>query len=76
MLGDFFLQAGIGIILGYAADFVIAHEKYDFLPDYTQLVTLMAMLAAFLGADNLHASGFMAVFVLQQGVLRLQHGGR
>ncbi len=67
VLGDFFLQAGIGIIagviLGYAADFVISHKKYDFLSEYAPLVTLMAMIAAFLGADNLHASGFMAVFV-------------
>jgi cell volume regulation protein A len=67
VLGDFFLQAGIGIIagviLGYAADFVISHSKYDFLSEYAPLVTLMAMIAAFLGADNLHASGFMAVFV-------------
>ena len=31
--------------------------------EYAPLVTLMAVIGAYLGADNLHASGFMAVFV-------------
>jgi cell volume regulation protein A len=60
-------QSLIGIIaggvLGYLAAFVIAHEKYDFLVDYAPIVSLMAVVGAYLGADNLQASGFMAVFV-------------
>jgi len=60
-------QAGIGIIIGgiagYAAAFVIAHEKYDFLVEYAPLVTLMAVVGAYMAADQMQASGFMAVFV-------------
>jgi potassium/hydrogen antiporter len=66
-LGDFALQSGIGIlaglILGFGAAFFISHTKFGFLDEYAPLVTLMAVVGAFLGADQLHASGFMAVFV-------------
>jgi cell volume regulation protein A len=66
-IGDFLFQAGVGIVsgavLGYVAAVVVGHEQYDFLADYAPLVSLMAVMAAFLGADHLHASGFMAVFV-------------
>jgi len=60
-------QALIGIaaggILGYLAALLIAHERYAFLAEYAPVVTLMAVIGAYLGADGLHASGFMAVFV-------------
>jgi cell volume regulation protein A len=60
-------QAGIGLVvgglLGYAAALLIAHEKYSFLMEYAPVVTLMAVVGAYLGADGLQASGFMAVFV-------------
>lgn len=52
-----------GGILGYAAAWLIAHEKYAFLAEYAPVVTLMAVIGSYLGADGLHASGFMAVFV-------------
>lgn len=52
-----------GAILGYLAALLIAHEKYSFLAEYAPVVTLMSVTAAYLGVDNLHASGFMAVFV-------------
>lgn len=52
-----------GAILGYLAALLIAHEKYSFLAEYAPVVTLMSVVAAYLGVDNLHASGFMAVFV-------------
>jgi len=64
---DLVWESGLGIvaggILGYCAAFVIAHEKYDFLVEYAPLVTLMAVIGAYLGADGMHASGFMSVFV-------------
>ncbi|HQO28580.1 MAG TPA: sodium:proton antiporter [Accumulibacter sp.] len=64
---ELFKQAGLGIlvggVLGYAAAFLIAHDKYDFLVEYAPLVTLMAVIGAYMEADNLSASGFMAVFV-------------
>lgn len=53
----------IGAVLGYLAALLIAHEKYDFLQEYAPLVTLMAVLGAYMSAENFHASGFMAVFV-------------
>lgn len=52
-----------GALLGYLAALLIAHEKYSFLAEYAPVVTLMSVAAAYLSVDNLHASGFMAVFV-------------
>lgn len=52
-----------GLLLGYLASMLIAHEKYGFLHEYSPVVSLMAVIAAYLGASGLHASGFMAVFV-------------
>src|SRR4051812_22598590 len=50
----------VGGVLGYLAALFIAHEKLAFLMEYAPLVTLMAVIGAYLGADNLQASGFMA----------------
>jgi potassium/hydrogen antiporter len=52
-----------GGILGYTAAWLIAHEKYAFLAEYAPVVTLMSVIGAYLTADGLHSSGFMAVFV-------------
>jgi cell volume regulation protein A len=64
---DLVKQAGFGLIvggvLGYLAAFLIAHEKFGFLQEYAPTVSLMAVIGAYLGADGLQASGFMAVFV-------------
>ena len=66
-LADLLKQAGLGVliggILGYAAALLIAHEKYSFLMEYAPVISLMAVIGAYLGADGLQASGFMAVFV-------------
>ena len=60
-------QAVLGIlaggVLGYLAALLIAHEKYAFLEEYAPVVTLVAVMGAYLGADGLQASGFMSVFV-------------
>jgi cell volume regulation protein A len=53
----------VGGILGYLAILLIAHEKYGFLSEYAPVVTLMAVIGAYMSADGLHSSGFMAVFV-------------
>jgi cell volume regulation protein A len=53
----------VGGLLGYAAAFLIAHEKFSFLLEYAPLVTLMSVAGAYMSAENFHASGFMAVFV-------------
>ena len=64
---DLVKQAGLGFLagagLGYLAALLIAHEKFGFFQEYAPVVTLMAVLGAYLGADGLHSSGFMAVFV-------------
>ena len=64
---DLLQQAGFGLVagalLGYLAVLLIAHEKYAFLAEYSPVVTLMVVIGGYLGADYLHASGFMAVFV-------------
>ena len=52
-----------GTALGYAAAFIIAHERWSFLEEYAPVVTLVAVLGAYFAADGLQASGFMAVFV-------------
>ena len=62
-----FQQSILGIIggaaVGYLAAMLIAHDKYNFLAEYAPVVTIMSVAAAYLSIDNLHASGFMAVFV-------------
>lgn len=63
LVKESFLGILTGGILGYAAAWLIAHEKYAFLAEYAPVVTLMAVIGSYLGADGLHASGFMAVFV-------------
>ena len=64
---DLLKQASIGlvagVVLGYLAAMLIAHEKYGFLQEYAPVVSLMAVIGAYLSADGLQASGFMAVFV-------------
>ena len=66
-LGDLLQQVSVGliagIVLGLLAALLIAHEKFGFLQEYAPLVSLMAVIAAYLSADGLQASGFMAVFV-------------
>jgi cell volume regulation protein A len=52
-----------GVVLGYIAAFIIAHERWAFLKEYAPVVTLMAVIGAYFAADGLQASGFMAVFV-------------
>jgi cell volume regulation protein A len=52
-----------GIVLGWLAALLIAHERWAFLAEYAPVVTLVAVIGAYFGASGLHASGFMAVFV-------------
>jgi cell volume regulation protein A len=65
--GDLLWQSVLGIlvggVLGYLAALLIAHEKMNFLSEYAPVVSLMAVIGAYMGADGAHASGFMAVFV-------------
>ncbi|MGC2049303.1 MAG: cation:proton antiporter, partial [Gallionella sp.] len=64
---DLFKQSLLGIViggvLGYLAALLTSHEKFGFLAEFAPVVTLMAVIGAYMGADGMHASGFMAVFV-------------
>ena len=51
-----------GLVLGYLAAFLLGHERYNFLLEFAPLVTLAVVAAAYLAAEGLHSSGFMAVF--------------
>lgn len=66
-LADLLKQAVLGIViggvLGYLAALLISHEKLGFLAEFAPVVSLMAVIAAYMGADGMGASGFMAVFV-------------
>ncbi len=53
----------IGAALGYLAALLISHEKLGFLAEFAPVVSLMAVIAAYMGADGMGCSGFMAVFV-------------
>ena len=57
------LGVAIGGSMGYLAAVLIAHEKYNFLAEYASATTLMAVIGAYMAADGLQASGFMAVFM-------------
>lgn len=63
LLKQSLLGIAIGGVLGYLAAVLIAHEKFDFLAEFAPVVTLMAVIGAYMAADGLHSSGFMAVFV-------------
>ncbi len=53
----------IGGLLGYLAAVLISHERFGFLEEFAPVVTLMAVIGAYMSADGMHSSGFMAVFV-------------
>ncbi|CAK6686420.1 sodium:proton antiporter [Synechococcus sp. BA-124 BA4] len=63
LLHQSFFGLVAGLLLGYLASTLIAHETFGFLKDYSPVVSLMAVIGAYLSASGLHASGFMAVFV-------------
>jgi potassium/hydrogen antiporter len=66
-LAELVKQSALGIaagaLLGYLAALFIAHERLGFFAEHASVVSLMAVIASFLAADRLQASGFMAVFV-------------
>ena len=68
-----------GVVLGYLAALLIAHERWAFLMEYAPVVTLVAVIGAYFAADGLQSSGFMAVFVARHRAsatrrVRLQDG--
>ena len=67
-LMNFLVMAGggilAGVIFGFIAAFVIGPTRYRFLMEYAPLVTIIAVVGAYLIADRFETSGFMAVFVV------------
>lgn len=65
--GSLAIQLGLGLLIGiafgYGAAFVISDERFGLLADYARFVTLIAVIGAYMAADGLGSSGFMAVFV-------------
>src|SRR5947207_444042 len=63
LLKQSFVGIVAGVVMGYLAALLIAHERLAFLAEYAPVVTLVAVIGAYFAADGLQASGFMAVFV-------------
>ncbi len=68
MLTDLIWQSGIGILVGALVGFGLAwsigHPRQAWLVEHASVLTLIMVIAAYLAADMLHASGFMAVFIV------------
>jgi cell volume regulation protein A len=68
MLTDLLWQSGIGILIGALVGFGLAwsigHPRQAWLVEHASVLTLIMVIAAYLAADTLHASGFMAVFIV------------
>jgi cell volume regulation protein A len=63
LLKQFAIGIVAGVVLGYLAALLIAHERWAFLAEYAPIVTVVVVIGAYFAAAGLQASGFMAVFV-------------
>lgn len=65
--GQFFVLAVggiiVGIIVGGTAAFLISNQKKVLLHEFTPVVITVTVIASYLLAEWIHASGFMSVFV-------------
>ncbi|MDI3256971.1 MAG: sodium:proton antiporter [Kyrpidia sp.] len=65
-LGGFVRLAGIGLVVGaavgFAAAFLLGHRSRYFAKDYEAATAIAAMAGAYVSAESLGGSGFMAVF--------------
>ena len=65
-LKDLVWESGMGIFfgaaVGYGAALLMAHNHIGFFRTAMPFVIVLAVILAYLGADIIHASGFMAVF--------------
>ncbi|TVY08532.1 cation:proton antiporter [Paenibacillus cremeus] len=52
----------VGIVVGAIAAFLISENDYGLLKEFSPLVIVISVLAAYLLAEQMHASGFMGVF--------------
>ncbi|WNQ12467.1 sodium:proton antiporter [Paenibacillus aurantius] len=67
VIGEFLLLAlggmVVGVITGGIAAFLISENDRGLLREFTPMVVVITVLGAYLLAEKVHASGFMAVFV-------------
>ncbi len=67
-LRELLWEAGMGLVLGvcvgYVATLLMTHPRFGIFRQVTPFVVILAVIAVFLLADAISASGFMAVFVL------------
>lgn len=68
VLTDLVWQSGIGIltggVVGYLMARLVGHPSQAWFAEHAAVLTLIAVITAYLAASHVHASGFMAVFVL------------
>lgn len=59
-------EAGLGVLVGggvgLAGVYLMAHPRLGIWRDYPPLVTIIIVIVAYLAAQQIHGSGFMAVF--------------
>ncbi|WP_162463313.1 cation:proton antiporter [Paenibacillus psychroresistens] len=53
----------VGAIIGFVATFLISENDRGLLREFTPMVVVLAVLGSYLVAEQIHASGFMSVFV-------------
>lgn len=67
-LGELAYEAGMGLVLGaivgYSAALLMAHGSIGIFREVTPFVIILAVITVYLLADEIGASGFMAVFTL------------
>ncbi|WP_027417732.1 cation:proton antiporter [Aneurinibacillus terranovensis] len=68
LIGMQFLQLSlggivVGAVTGWVAAFLISENDRGLLREFTPMVIVLTVLGAYLVAERIHASGFMAVFV-------------
>lgn len=52
----------LGGVVGYSAAFLMAHQRFGIFRETSPFVIILAVIAVYMLADSVHASGFMAVF--------------
>ncbi|UOF92148.1 sodium:proton antiporter [Fodinisporobacter ferrooxydans] len=52
----------VGVVFGFAGAILISEQKRGLLTDFAPMVSVLLVLGAYLGAEWIHASGFMSVF--------------
>ncbi|MDR3413038.1 MAG: sodium:proton antiporter [Formivibrio sp.] len=78
-LWQFVLLAGggilVGIVFGMLSVFLVSNKAKFLFADYAQVLLLPVIIASYLVADRLGASGFMAVFVVGLIYGNMEHFG-